>query len=329
MTTWNTKSEYYKALKGKSQCCETLSDVELTEWERFRYYRMLGTGQFEWVIPEEYPILYLNAARIEQELYDDGKMLIWEREGELVISRCIVYGFNGYMEPDKYKPIWFNGINYIELDMTLDETNAVLIRNNEDMIPTRNLIAHWVKRYAEVQTCMDNNLQYANYPLMIDVDQGKDVEAELTQSIFRTFRSMIIKRKNSDPFKGVEPINFNIPYIIDKLRLERDAYDADILQIIGDNNVNTLKRERLITAEADANNEETMQIMGSKLELRKRACKKAKKLFGVDIDCIKRGVMDNANDGVLPSKSGVYTNIQGTEGTDGRRPPGSSTGLGR
>lgn len=309
MACYNTKQEYYKSLRGKDGCCNPDPEINLIMLERFRYYESLALSRFTWEVPEEDYLLYINAPRIEKYLYEDGKALIWEKDGELVVTKCTVYGLNGYLEPDKYKPFWFENGTNVELNTTLDDSNAVLIRANELMIPGENLIWHWVKRYAEVQACMDNNLMYANYPLMINVSDGKDLEGKMIGNVFKTFKQMILRTRPMDISKTLEAINLNVPYILDKLRYERDAYDADILQIMGVNNVNTLKKERLIVAEAEANNDEIQSIRSVPYELRWRSTQRAKKLFNRQINVLEGGISLVDEGSTIQQESGTLDNV--------------------
>lgn len=309
MVLWNTKSAYYQNLKGKDACCNELPEVRLIMEERFRYYFSLAISHFHWRVPREYRQLYINAPRIEKYLYEDGKALIWKKDDELVITKCVAYGLDGYLEPDKYRPFWYENGMQVNLDHTLTNEDAVLIRANELMVPGENLIYPWVKRYAEVQQCMDNNLQYANYPLMINVQDGKDLEGKMLANVLKTFKQMLINTRSKDITKTLEAINLNVPYIIDKLRYERDGYDADILQVIGINNVNTLKKERLVVAEAEANNQELEYIQSVPHELRKRACEEAKELFGVEIDVIKGGLNNEYERRPIQQESESFDNL--------------------
>ena len=74
-------------------------------------------------------------------------------------------------------------------------------------------------------------------------------------------------------------------YIIDKLDIHKKFVYAEFKELLGFNNVQIEKKERLITDEAEQNNEIIVNgYVKSMLDERKECCKKIKELFNVDIN---------------------------------------------
>jgi len=270
MTETNTKRMHYKWLREQDACCNPIADWrEIAEWA-FGYFRRLGISMYEWTVPKDIPRIYANPSRIEKYLYD---------------------GIDEYGEPDIYEPLLYGGDGIVSGPklgprLTLDE--CVPIWNNEDLLSSWDIIRPWVIRYAKTQAVRDNNLVYCNYPAIITVVNGKDLEAKYAGNVLKDLHSMVIQDGSATPMKNIDVLDFGVPYILDKLGMERDAYGNDALQAIGINVLDFEKKERVIQDEVNANTERIKTITGTPLELRKQAVEQIDEMFGVRLSVEKR-----------------------------------------
>lgn len=77
--------------------------------------------------------------------------------------------------------------------------------------------------------------------------------------------------------------NLKNTYIAGDILSDLRKYKDEFLTVIGINNANTDKKERLITDEVNANNEETHALADLWLEQLKECCDKVNDMFGLDI----------------------------------------------
>jgi hypothetical protein len=77
--------------------------------------------------------------------------------------------------------------------------------------------------------------------------------------------------------------NLKNTYIAGDILSDLRKYKDEFLTVIGINNANTDKKERLITDEVNANNEETHALADLWLEQLKECCEKVNAMFGLDI----------------------------------------------
>lgn len=291
MTETNTKRMHYKWLREQDACCNPIADWrEIAEWA-FGYFRRLGISMYEWTVPKDIPRIYANPSRIEKYLYDDGACVAWMNGEQFMISKCVKYGIDEYGEPDIYEPLLYGGDGIVSGPklgprLTLDE--CVPIWNNEDLLSSWDIIRPWVIRYAKTQAVRDNNLVYCNYPAIITVVNGKDLEAKYAGNVLKDLHSMVIQDGSATPMKNIDVLDFGVPYILDKLGMERDAYGNDALQAIGINVLDFEKKERIIQDEVNANTERIKTITGTPLELRKQAAEQIDEMFGVRLSVEKR-----------------------------------------
>ena len=90
--------------------------------------------------------------------------------------------------------------------------------------------------------------------------------------------------------KQDDVIDTSAPYILDKLSDYENFYVNKAMTYLGLNNANVDKKERLITSEVDANNEQIGAILDMYYECRKEFCELCNEKFGTNISVEKREV---------------------------------------
>ena len=104
-------------------------------------------------------------------------------------------------------------------------------------------------------------------------------------------KNVMMKYDGNEPFifgnkdfnigNRLNAIDTKTPYIIDKLELHKHNIWDEFLTFIGINNANTDKKERLITAEAESNNDLINYYLNCFYKTRKKACDEINlKFFG-------------------------------------------------
>jgi hypothetical protein len=72
-------------------------------------------------------------------------------------------------------------------------------------------------------------------------------------------------------------------YIVSDIMEDMRKWELKFMTDLGIDNANTEKRERLITAEVESNNDEVKLWADQALEELKKSCTKANKMFGLDM----------------------------------------------
>lgn len=88
--------------------------------------------------------------------------------------------------------------------------------------------------------------------------------------------------KNLD-LSGIKTLDTTSPYVADKLYDLKTQYWNEALTYLGISNVNTVKKERMITDEVQRNLGGTIASRYSRLFMRQQACEQINKMFGLNI----------------------------------------------
>lgn len=172
------------------------------------------------------------------------------------------YTYNGTAIPTNRKP----------------EDYGVIIWNNILRTPTLPMIEFYATKLADSQRTADTNMTLHKIPYIMETDENTHLTM---QNILREIDDntiAVFKNKAGFNLDDIKVINTTIPLILDKLGEYKIAIFNEFLNRLG---VNTLheKKERLITDEANINNEATNLNLYASLRTRQLACDQFNKLF--------------------------------------------------
>lgn len=165
---------------------------------------------------------------------------------------------------------------------TLSTFDSVIIYNNYLRLPTLPSINLFAYRLYNIQRVIDCNIQQQKMPYIIVSNEQQRL----------TMENLMAKYEGNIPFiygdttldlSGIKVMPTGVPYIADKLELEKRQIWNEFLTYIGINNANQDKRERLVADEVSANNENIYVSRDILLQARQQACKEINAMFGLDL----------------------------------------------
>ena len=264
------------------------------------YYRLmlLARSVFEWKnLPKG-----MDEKWIEKYLYHNGCCMFYEDEEKgFMISRCTEEDLNYYDEPIRLRPY---GTRHTNNKPYENHKTAVLIRNNDECIPTNPTIQLYAYRLADIQRTIDVNVNNMKMPYFI----------KCTNKQLNSLRTAIRKRDENEPViyadKSIEGVEMEVfktdsPIVFDKLQYHKHTIWNECMTFLGINNANMDKRERLVDDEVQANNEQIMLSALTMLKARQKACEEINSLFGTKISVELRDLSDYINlDSEVASQGG-------------------------
>ena len=290
-----------KRLKPLAPSRNNVSFIDSTLLNDETYYnyldrfKKLALSIFEWInLPES-----MDARYLEKCLYYDGvAALLKSNQYGFINTRAAYSGdVNIYGLPTQlrcYSYSWeeqrrlFTG-KLPKMSDTQKEayenSNAVLVMNNWDKTPTEFAMALFAKRLTLAERASDTNVSSVRTPLMILVPENQRLTMENLYAQYDGNKPFIFgDKKQMGEMDNIKAINTEAPIVFDKLQNYKKEIFNEALTFLGINNVMIEKSERLITDEANSNNELINLNLQAALVPRQQAAEEFNRLFGLEGD---------------------------------------------
>lgn len=243
----------------------TLTDLlnDLTYKTLFNKYKLIAVNAFEWDgLPEG-----ITAEYIENTLFTHGKAIFFKDPDMsfMCLQAQDGVGLNVYNKPLTYRAV---GNGYNEL---YDAEDCVIIENNKLRLNTEDFVTFYVNKLTEAERTMDVNVKAVKTPVIFACDD-KDV---------LSFKALYHQVDGNSPavfadkglnLDAISTFDTKVKFLGSDLMDYKKSVENELLTFLGQNNIPVEKKERLITDEANANNELIQSFFDLQLEARERAC---------------------------------------------------------
>lgn len=268
-----------------------LSDLlnDLTFKIHFDKNRLICLNEHEWTgLPEG-----IEARHIERWLFSNGFCCFFKRkQGSFMVLECSSDGRqNVYGDPTGYR---ITGVNY---QTTRRAEECVIIKNNLLALPTEPFIMHYVNKITEAERTMDVNIKACKTPVIFACDD-KDLLSfkRMFQQVDGNTPALFVDRGlNLD---SIQAFLTGVKFMGNELMDYKRSVESDLLTFLGQDNTPVDKKERLITDEAEANNQLIQSFADLQLEARKKACEEINAMFGLNISVKRREPVETPVDTV-------------------------------
>ena len=265
----------------------TLTDLlnNLTFKTIYEKFKLVAVNMFEWSgLPEG-----IDEKYIEEYLFRYGQAIFFRDPS---MSYMCLQADNGadlnvYGEPLGW---WATGFNYHEY---YDTDKCVIISNNKLRIPTDNFIMFYANKLYEAERTMDVNVKACKTPFIFACDD-KDV---------LSFKQIFAKVDGNEPavyadrglnLDSIQVFQTGVKFLGNELQDYKHTVENELLTFLGVDNVSVDKKERLITDEAEANDELIQSFGDIQLESREKACEAINEMFGLNVSVKRRcGKVEN------------------------------------
>lgn len=251
--------------------------------------RKIALSIFKW---ENLPSS-MNERAIELALYEFGMcaLLKDKKYGFINTKACSSGDLNIYDLPTKincfsfeYQSVRKNYIGDIgrteAQKRSLDDSEAVLVMNNWDMLPTSTNLELYAYKLYEADMASLVNIKAQKTPVMILINQNQKLAMENLYSQYDGNRPFIFGDKDSLSPDMIKALRTDAPFVADKINDYKNCIWNEALNFLGINNIMVEKKERLISDEANSNNEVVNLNLESFLIPRQEACRLFNEKFG-------------------------------------------------
>ena len=245
-----------------------------------KHYQMLALNRYKW---ENLPN-GIESRYIEEMLYDNGECAMFDHPdlGLCVLRSSSRENLNIYGEPTKLSLTGFNEHRTVMMD------ECVRILNNDLGLPTLQKIVYYARRMAEIDDIIMQNLRQQRVPYLFATDENNSFSMKsLYDRIYQGEPAIFIDK---EMLKG-EPENIMViptvaPYLVDKLQIQKQEMERELLTFLGINN--TLeKKERLLVDETNSNNQYIKMASDLGFKQRQIACQQMNEMFGLNVSVVE------------------------------------------
>lgn len=298
---------------------------DLTFYDYLDRFRKVALSVFEWVnLPKT-----MNSMWLEKCLFYEGQAtLLKDKNYGFINTKCCSDGdINIYGLPSSLNCYSFQYNTsrklYTGLDSNTDEfEDCILVQNNWERIPTTGTIELFAYRLYEAEQTAFTNIKAQKTPVLLLVDETQRLMMENLYSQYDGNKPFIFgdkKQINQDTLKAIRT---DAPFIADKITDYKKEIWNEALTFLGINNIMVDKKERLITDEANSNNELINLNLQSYLAPRQEACRQFNEKFGftgtdkeisVRVRSDLHNIIKNAQSVVTDYKEQIEDEMKGVE----------------
>lgn len=256
-----------------------LNDRVLTHY--FNELMLISKSVYEWInLPDN-----MDEKWIEDYLFADGKCVFFEDSlrGKMVTALAPEGRFNYYNEETLIRP---HAIGYEGAGLK-NGKDCVIIRNNDESIPTSFGIQLFAFKLANVERTIQVNIEAQKTPVIVECSEKERM----------SYKNFMKQRRDNEPqilvtdkmnTNGMKVHDLKAPPVFKELELQKHMIWNEAMTYLGLNNSNQDKRERLVANEVEANNEQVEACLNAGLKARQRACREINRIFGTNILVRKR-----------------------------------------
>lgn len=268
-----------KGLLHYESMANYLNDRVLTHY--FNELMLISKSIYEWInLPNN-----MDEKWIENYLFSKGKCVFFKDDirGEMVTSLASSGLVNYYNEETVIRPYAFN----YQGKPLMNGENCVIIRNNDESLPTSESILLFAYKLAQVERTIHVNIEAQKTPVIVECSEDERL----------SFKNFMRQRNDNEPqimvsdkmkTSAVKVHDLKAPPVFKDLELQKHMIWNEAMTYLGLNNSNQDKRERLVANEVEANNEQVEGCLNAGLKARQRACREINRIFGTNISVRKR-----------------------------------------
>lgn len=168
--------------------------------------------------------------------------------------------------------------------MTIEAPDAIVCYDNIRRVSLIPILDQYARRLARIDRIIDQNIGVQATPYVITTPEESKKDAYNLLKQLTGFEPAIIRYDTKASVATPDVLKLDAPYVSDKLLADQAKILDQVMTLLGIDNTNTEKRERMIEGEASSNDERILLMRRSRIESRKRFVDQVRKITGGEVD---------------------------------------------
>lgn len=246
-----------------------------------RIFSELAANRFKWYgMPDTVDVRYMEMSL----LYTALSLFYWDTDyNKFMALRATPQGFPNIMDnPTAFTVV---GNNHKFKGKVVNANNAVPIWGNYLRAPDTDIIAIYSHRLAELDYTIEiNSLNARRNKVILTSDNTRLSGQNISQQMEEGVNGIQINATGPlADLEFVKALDLGInPDSLEKLSILRARIWNEAVGMLGIDNANQDKKERLVATEVDANNDQTSMMRYVNLNSRRMAADSINKRYGID-----------------------------------------------
>lgn len=281
---------------------QTRNRVLLLERFYLNHLTQMAANRFTWTgLPDEVEVRFLEMSLLQRGL------VVFFKDTEVtntyMVMRASYLGdLNIYDNPTSYTMQGGTGSNYMSVDRKEDECVPIwgnYLRTAE--FPNLQL---WATRLADLDRTIEISIRNARQTKLVSVPESQKHSAvQVLQQMAEGIETVMGTEELSQIAKSIETIDLEShPSKLMNLLISKGKVWNEVMTFMGVNNSNQDKKERLVSDEVAANDEQIDLIKEMFISTRRKAAEDISKMFGITVSVefnqTAFSQIDGANQGI-------------------------------
>lgn len=266
----------------------------------FNRLRDYALSLFEWSgLPDT-----INERFLEIKMLEEGQVVFFEDNKLGYLALPVMYGqnLNVYQEPTVYRAITST------YNKELSPDNAVIIWNNLSRTNIMPTIRAYARRLYQVERTMDVNIHAQKTPVLILAEESQRLSLQNAYMDYDGNEPFIFGNKSGFDLEAFQVLKTDAPFVSDKLMTYKHNLWNEAMTFLGIGNAKQDKKERLVSDEVSANDEQIFSSREVMLIARRQACEKINEMFNLNISVDFKLNKESEKEEIEDGLSGIPSN---------------------
>lgn len=250
------------------------------------YLRLLSEWamtRFKWInLPES-----IDPRFIEHELFMKSLVIFYhdkDVDAHLAVRGASWGPLNMYDNPTRFQTMSIGTYTGVQLVAEGEGVDCVPIWGTYSRIPSRDVVALYARRLAELDTSLVINAKAMRHNRIVTAPEGQRQTAVNMLRQIDEGQPSIYLTNDINANDMIQSLDISTsPGNLDALRQEKNQVWNEAMTMLGITNTNQDKKERLVAAEATGTDGQVLAARNSAWKPRMEACEKINRLFNLDI----------------------------------------------